>query len=69
MNPEQAIVLRAMLSKTSADRYVLVSRKGFTAEARGAYADTKHVSLVDLADGGMTRKGLGLSPPPGITPA
>lgn len=42
--------VRAMLSKTSADRYVLVSRKGFTAEARSAYADTKHVSLVDLAD-------------------
>jgi predicted nuclease of restriction endonuclease-like (RecB) superfamily len=49
-------------------RDVLISRKGFTAEARGAYADTKHVSLVDLADGGMTRKGLGLSPPQGSPP-
>lgn len=41
---------RKLIAKTDADRYVIVSRKGFTNEAQTTFSREKMITLVDLRD-------------------
>jgi len=42
--------VRKLLAKTDADRYVLLSRRGFTPQAQEAFAGEKRIVLVDLQE-------------------